>query len=312
MLADAEGRVLRVAGAVGAERPYTELDPAVVGESVSGLALEEGRALLIEDVARDERTRAWVRRPGYRSSCVVLAPILGDQGPIGVLCATDRVGASPFDDEDVSLLRVLALQLSGLLAPVLPVMGADAPSEADLCAELAQEICDAATNEIEPNQVLAGTLRPIQRLLAARVAAIHLIDGRTGELVMESGRDAGETGDRTRLPRDQGLTGVTLQTGQLIATTDPASDPRFDPEVDTPEDGRVGPVILAPLKLRGRVLGVARIFTDMGAGAPVRVGEILSSGLSAAVRNALLYRSLLESIDDLAEARREGADIKRP
>jgi len=38
--------------------------------------------------------------------------------------------------------------------------------------------------------------------------------------------------------------------------------------------------------------------------ASARSGELVGSALSAAVRNALLYRSLLESIDEVAEVRR--------
>ena len=64
-------------------------------------------------------------------------------------------------------------------------------------------------------------------------------------------------------------------------------------------------MLCVPLRLRGKVLGLFRGFPSRGVGASARTGEILSATLSAAVRNALLYRSLLESIDDVAEARRE-------
>jgi hypothetical protein len=35
------------------------------------------------------------------------------------------------------------------------------------------------------------------------------------------------------------------------------------------------------------------------------VGEVLAAALSAAVRNVLLYRSLVDTIDEVARARRE-------
>ena len=64
-----------------------------------------------------------------------------------------------------------------------------------------------------------------------------------------------------------------------------------------------GPLLVAPLRLRGKVLGVARVFPSRAFGAPPRVAEVLSASLSAAIRNVLLYRSLLDSIDDVAQAR---------
>jgi GAF domain-containing protein len=135
--------------------------------------------------------------------------------------------------------------------------------------------------------------------------SLHLIDGRTGELALEGQRDEGGVSDRSRLPRDRGLTGTVLQTGCLVATDHPEIDPRFDPEVDTPQGGRVGPILCVPLKIRSKILGVARVFPAQRVGASARTAEVLAAALSAAVRNVLLYRSLLESIEDLARARRE-------
>ena len=43
---------------------------------------------------------------------------------------------------------------------------------------------------------------------------------------------------------------------------------------------------------------------DLGKGHAEHLMEVIASALAAAVRNALLYRSLLEAIEDVAEARR--------
>jgi hypothetical protein len=102
-----------------------------------------------------------------------------------------------------------------------------------------------------------------------------------------------------------------LQTGGLVATGHPEADPRFDPEMDTPEGGAIRPLLCVPLRLRGKVFGVVRAFPREGAVASARSGEILSSALSAAIRNVLLYRSLLESIDEVAKVRQERGRVAR-
>ena len=85
--------------------------------------------------------------------------------------------------------------------------------------------------------------------------------------------------------------------------------PQSDPPLRTPTSthrrtrwpGRcVRPAPVAPQDARR-----SRAFPQGGAAASARTGEVISAALSAAVRNVLLYRSLLESIEDLAEARRE-------
>jgi hypothetical protein len=96
-----------------------------------------------------------------------------------------------------------------------------------------------------------------------------------------------------------------LQRGQLIAAADPESNPQFDPQVDAPTDQKAGPLLCVPLQLRGKTVGLCRIHLAPGASVSARTGEVLIAVLSAAVRNVLLYRSLLESIEEVAAVRRE-------
>ena len=58
------------------------------------------------------------------------------------------------------------------------------------------------------------------------------------------------------------------------------------------------------MPLRQKTLGVLRVFPSEGAPASARTGEVLTAAISAAVRNVLMYRSLLESVDEVAKARR--------
>ena len=136
-----------------------------------------------------------------------------------------------------------------------------------------------------------------------------LIDNASGRLLCEAQCEGSEV-DRAELPRGTGLTGGSLQSGAIVAADRPESDARFRAEVDTPESGTPGPLLVVPLRVRDRVLGVARVFPGEGIGATARLGELLAAPLSAATRNVLLYRSLLESVEDVARARRD-AEGKR-
>ena len=97
-----------------------------------------------------------------------------------------------------------------------------------------------------------------------------------------------------------------FETGAVVASTDPAADPRFDAEVDTPADDQAGPLLCGPLRFRGRALGVFRVFPDDASKATPEAGELLAATLSAALRSVTLYRSLVESIEEVARARKEG------
>jgi GAF domain-containing protein len=272
--------------------------------------------LAVDDVHADPRFAERPFRHRYDSGALVVAPLHDGERPLGVLCASDRENGARFGDDERTLLGLLAAQVAALLALARANARGEQAGEdtaplgawqdrSDPDAELGREVCEALTFEVEPDKVLAAALLPVARRLCASPVSLYLIDNRSGELAREALCDADGRLDRARLPRNRGLTALVLQTGHLVATGRPESDPRFDAGVDTPEDGSHGPLLCVPIRLRGKVLGVARAFPKEGSAASARTGEILSAALSAAVRNALLYRSLLESIEDLARARRE-------
>jgi transcriptional regulator with GAF, ATPase, and Fis domain len=172
-------------------------------------------------------------------------------------------------------------------------------------AELARAICDVLTSEVEPDRVIRASLAVVATGVSAAPVSLYLLRSNGRELVLESQCERAGQADRERLPVDAGLTGVVLQTGRLVATDAPDQDPRFDPEVDTPEGGETTPLLVVPVRFRNKTMGVMRVFLEPGVPASARTGEILAAAISAAVRNALLHRGLLDCVDEVAKARRE-------
>jgi GAF domain-containing protein len=303
------------------------MDPVQVGRDVAGLVLDSGEPLVVSDVAADARFAARVAEGRYRSGSFAVAPLCVGGRPLGVLCATDRRDEGCFGPEDVSLLRILALQIGSLIQSSTsgdPIAAADAPTAGELDppadesvfpetatrvddssdVELARSICDALTDEIEPERLINAALRAIAQRIPAAPVSLYLVSSDGRELVLEGQCERAGFADRARLPADQGLTGTVLQTGRMIASDCPDREARFRAEIDTPEGGPVGPLLCVPVRLRGKLMGVLRVFPADGARASARTGEILTAAMSAAVRNMLMYRSLLESVDEVAKARR--------
>ena len=356
MLVDDQAAELKVVAAVGNKVAPAEMDAVPVGQGVAGLAHARGEALLVSDVAADERFAARQAAGVYTSGSFAVAPLVAGARTLGVLCATERSGGSAFGEEDLALLRIIAAQVAHMLQAPAPAPAAppavsaapdgetpqlevdveiDSPEERDggvtvpiadapapparagaseRGATLAREICDAVTSEVEPARILGAALRPIAEALGAAPVSIFLRDPESGELAREAENDGGDgRGDRERLPGASGLAGAVLATGQLVATGDPTGDPRFDPEVDTPESGTPGPLICGALRFRNKPIGLFRVFPAQAEDAAPELGELLAAALSAAVRNVLLYRSLVETIEEVAEARRaarEGAGAR--
>ena len=330
MLLEGDSGLLRVAGATGCDVEPAEMDLVEIGSGVAGWVLDEGRALAVSDVSDHERFAARVVNGRYRSTAFAVAPVNGGGKPIGVLCATEREDGGSFSSQDLSLLQILALQIGPLIArlrsraategaadvdrgdpelqiAVDPTPGGSPATEPGVAgdAELARAICDVLTSEVEPERVISASLAAVATGVSAAPVSLYLLGSDGRELVLESQCERAGHADREKLPVDAGLTGVVVQTGRLVATDAPDRDPRFDPEVDTPECGEVSPLLCVPVRFRNKTMGVMRVFLETGVSASARTAEILAAAISAAVRNALMYRGLLESVDEVAKARRE-------
>jgi len=319
LLDDGPGE-LRVAATHGRKIPDDGLDPVGLGEGVAGVALARAEPILVSDVGADGRFPDRSPERGYDSSSFAVAPLVAGSRAIGVLCATDRRDG-PMDADDLALLRILAQQVARLLDRPGNGAGSEEPEAlAELeetpeleavpggdarGAALVRAICDAVTAEVEPARILQAALKQIGEALAAAPVALFLATGKASELVREAEWDGGTAGDRPRLPAAAGLTGSVFQSGSIVATDVPARDPRFAPEVDTPARGAAGPFLCGPIRFRGKTLGVFRAFPKSPHDASPALGELLSAALSAAVRNVLLYRSLVQTIEEVAAARRD-------
>ncbi|MEN8185218.1 MAG: response regulator, partial [Myxococcota bacterium] len=219
MLLDRGENVLRVAAAVGAHVPVSEMDPVPLGEGASGAAFQRGEPLLVRDAVSGGR---------YESTSYALTPIGDGDERLGLLCATEPV-AGGFGEEELALLRVLAQEVSSLLAasdkPALSeldlaedellappeIIDSGQPLADDVDVELARAICAATTSEVAPERILSAALSAASVALGEAPVALHLVDPETGELRVEAQQEALRP-DRPTLPPGRGLTGTVLET----------------------------------------------------------------------------------------------------
>jgi DNA-binding response OmpR family regulator len=322
LLREPVGDELRVAASVG-RKDAGALDSVPIGSGVAGRAVAQGTAIVVEDAANDPRFGG-SDPDRYDSGAFVVMPLGRGAGAFGALCATDRSDGASFGEEDVALLRLLALALAPALDPTEPLLEHDEmpealaeftggapprPVAASVDADLARAVCEAMTSEVEPERMLRAALGAVSKQLDASPVSVYLLDAASGKLQRESQFPDGGRGDRDRLPCDAGLIALAFSGGAAIESDGPELDPRCDPTVDSAEDGVSQPHWVLPLRFRGRTLGVCRIFPRAGTAAlDEDSAELLAAALSAALRNVLLYRSLVESIEEVAQVRRETRD----
>lgn len=318
MLADEKCEWLSVVATRGVDVNLKTLSARKVGEGAAGRCFQDGAVLCVSDVEADSRFSG--SGPGqYEDEAFAVVPLVCLGVTVGVLCLTQSEETEGLSASESNLLRLLGMQVSEFLAadPEMErllqnasamttegLMSLDAfPPDSD--AELARVVCDAVAAEVEPERVLRTAMTAVAQRLSAAPISLYLLSSDRSRLEIEAEVDGGIVGDRECLPPDRGLVGMVVQSGQLIAVEDASRDDRFEPEIDTPSDGIARPYLCVPITLRGQVIGVLRVFREAGSEASPRTAEVLAAAFSAAVRNVLLYRSLLQSIEEVADARRE-------
>jgi GAF domain-containing protein len=129
--------------------------------------------------------------------------------------------------------------------------------------ELLRELGELATSlgpavrPTEADELLASLTQTARQLFGAAACSLAVLTEDDSELVYTTA--AGEGADDVtgmRIPASQGIAGWVVQSGQPIAITDLASDPRFSREV-AEQTGYVPQAILAvPVETSQRMLGV--------------------------------------------------------
>lgn len=325
LLVDSQGQHLVVMNRAGVDAVPQDIEPISCEKGICGFVFSAAKPMLVTDMSTEPELGVWLQEDRYESRSFVAAPILKAEAVTAILFVSEPSGRPEFSRADLALLqwsvqplvehlrsaaerssgveRASESMASALTAEVLPKPDSD--EEWALETEMAREICQAVADEVDPARVLAVALGRVGALLPAAPVSLYLVDSATGQLNCEASLDGGVSEDRTELLPRRGLTGVVVQTGQLVASEDPASDPRFDPEIDTPQSGFSQPMMCLPLRLRGKTVGLLRAFLPEGQPVSPRTAEVLAAVLSAALRSVLLYRSLVESIEEVAEARRD-------
>jgi PAS domain S-box-containing protein len=310
---DPDNETLRWAydsGISDAQREGVKLTNLRLGEGVSGKAVAEGRVITVGDYMaaefqHDELADSLASGEGLRD--LIVAPIIGDGGPLGAIEVFSR-SPHAFDSLDVAFLGSLAEQ------------AAIAITNARLIEELRRSQVALARR--------AETERSL-RDITARIAALHDPEAVLGRVVEDAmrllGTDgahltrmaesgtyltpvvvAGATGDvdhawlmDMEFPLGEGINGLAAQLGGPVSTFDYLTDPRIPHEPsDQAVAERLGLRGMAATPLRapgGEVMGTLAVSS-----AEPRMFEAdeldLLGGLADQAAIALTNSNLLERV----------------
>ena len=132
------------AGAIGLSVPPTQ--------GIVGFVYSTGQALALSDVANDPRfNRDAAEQTGYVPRSIAAAPLLDEEGAIGVLQVLDKRSSATFSLQDMELIGVFAAQATVAIAAAKVMRDTTrlvAASLADLDADTTAEDIEAVASRV--------------------------------------------------------------------------------------------------------------------------------------------------------------------
>jgi len=163
------------------------------------------------------------------------------------------------------------------------------------------EVGQAIGSLMELDELLLLIARETARVLKADRCSLFLLDKKREELWSKVAM--GE--EKIRLPKDKGIAGLVVTTGETLIIDDPYSNPHFNPEIDKKTGYHTRSLLCGPMRdSKGEVLGVFQVLNKLDGAFQEEDKELLEAvaAFSAiAIENARLYAELKKTFHSFIE-----------
>ena len=162
------------------------------------------------------------------------------------------------------------------------------------------EVNALISSSLNLDTILENVMAISKKIMNADASSLMCIDEKTNELVYQVAQ--GKVGDKLkqefRLKMGQGIAGTVAQEGKPLLLEDAYTHPKFHRAHDDATGYRTKSMITVPLKIAGRVTGVAQVINRLDGKSfdkdDLELFISLSSMAAIAVENAKMHQSLLE------------------
>jgi len=305
MLLDPQEEILKVAVSIGLSKNLIKQETRPAAKSVSSHVLETGKALLVKDVAADDRVLQSEYSSQYKTGSFVVAPLKIKKRIVGTINANDRKDGEPFDQDDLMFLLTMSHHVSAALAAAIHTSALERDREQLARLSALQRIL---IHYLEPEQMLRELLKKCQEMINVVGAAVYLKDDFSEDLILRAGFNAQNEMTRKHvIPCGESITGRTAKEGKIFLLNNPEKDPRFLAETEWPHKGVIRNLLAAPIRISNTTIGVIRLLNKRdGAFSPAdaRLLREVADSLSIAIRNMKLYEQLNQSVEEVIAANR--------
>jgi two-component system NtrC family sensor kinase len=150
----------------------------------------------------------------------------------------------------------------------------------------------------------------VDAIIGVELAALYMVEADGSVLRCRQVHTRGSNGSvsPSPVPAGEGLIGLAFQTRRSLCLNEPSGDARFRPDLDSPNGNGLRSIMIAPLQMRGKTVGllgafnkVDGSFTDIDRG----LFTSLASSVSRALEIAWLFQNVKQRQSELLQSRNE-------
>jgi PAS domain S-box-containing protein len=233
---------------------------------------------------------------------LLIIPLVAQDRVIGALAFATLGQIRHFDDQEISVARLMASQLAAAITSFRMIEEASR-REAELAT--LNDIAAAVTSSLDPREIYHLVMEKINQFFRVDAGSLLMLDDETGELVFVMTLEEGqEKLVGLRVPAGAGIVGDVARTQQYAIVHDAESDPRFYRAVSDGIGYNVHSILCVPIVVKGRTIGVIELlnkrtghFTEEEA---IRLTRMAAT-IGIAIENARLFQQV-STVRDRFEA----------
>lgn len=238
-----------------------------IGTGVSGWVAEHGNMLNIEDAQNDDRFDSSIdKKTGYTTKSLLTAPILkpstngkksGKNQVIAVVQVLNKKDGNSFDDDDETLIELLASQISISLTNALLYSRLQAKvKELDFLYDIEKKVNES----YDFDNLLSDLIDRLVYYINAEAGSILLLDKIESNLYFKVATGKHKDYLKTlKLKPDHGLVGWTIKKQESLLANDVKNDPRFNSLIAEETSLFPESIICVPLVSKGRAIGAVEL-----------------------------------------------------
>jgi sigma-B regulation protein RsbU (phosphoserine phosphatase) len=168
--------------------------------------------------------------------------------------------------------------------------------------ETCSKITSLLTQELELEPLLDNIMKTAKSVMKADASSVLLMDegGQTLSFIAAESAVGGQLKVARKIKVGEGIAGSVAKSGKPIVIEDAYTHPQFNPDYDKKTGFKTGSLICAPLKSRGKIIGVCQVIHGKDKGRVFTVEDqvlfqTVCDGAALAIQNSLSIRNIVET-----------------